>query len=174
MDPDFCDPFNETNYFSICNCIVLPNIVCFRNFAFRLLKISIVEQKMIHRAENQTKHPIKKVPKRHTQSQDTNIHLHTEYCRVLLWADSAAGLRPASKSSCDCLRRCVDEWGPIAGVAGSFSFRVLLRGRRSRREDGRLDHLSMCCGCATCRPGGSMGLEEGCFWRVNYVRARKF
>ena len=65
----------------------------------------------------------------------------------------------------------------MAGVAGSCSFgqsRVLLRGRRSRREDGRLDRLSMCCGCATCRPGGSMGLEEGCFWRVNYVRARKF
>ena len=48
----------------------------------------------------------------------------------------------------------------MAGVAGSCSFgqsRVLLRGRRSRREDGRLDRLSMCCGCATSRPGGING-----------------
>ena len=42
LDPDFCDPFNETNYFSVRNCTVLPNMVCFRKFAFRLLKISIV------------------------------------------------------------------------------------------------------------------------------------
>ena len=58
----------------------------------------------------------------------------------------------------------------MAGVAGSCSFghsRALLRGRRSRREDGRLDRLSMCCSCATSRQGGSMGLADGCFWRVN-------
>ena len=41
--------FNETNYFSVCDCIVLPIIVCFRKFAFRLLKISIVEKKLIQR-----------------------------------------------------------------------------------------------------------------------------
>ena len=89
------------------------------------------------------------------------------------------------KSSSDCLRRCVDERGPMAGVAGSFSFgqsRMLLRGRRSRRENGRLEAVEPAIltraaplrGCATCRGGGSMGPEEGCVWRVNYVRARKF
>ena len=31
----------KVNYFTVCNCNVLQSIVCFRNFAFRLLKISI-------------------------------------------------------------------------------------------------------------------------------------
>ena len=64
---------------------------------------------------------------------------------------------------------------PRSTMSCSFGHsRALLRGRRSRREDGRLDRLSMCCSCATSRPGGSMGLADGWFWRVNYVRARKF
>ena len=43
---------------------------------------------------------------------------------------------------------------PRSTMSCSFGHsRALLRGRRSRREDGRLDHLSMCCSCAT-----SMGL----------------
>ena len=81
LDPDFCYPFNERNYFSVCNWIVLPNIVCFCKFAFRLLKISIAEQKIYSqsRAENQTQHPIKKVPKRHPQSQDCT-HASTLCC----------------------------------------------------------------------------------------------
>ena len=41
LDPDFSNPFNGTNYFAVCNHIVLPNIVRFSNFASRLLKISI-------------------------------------------------------------------------------------------------------------------------------------
>ena len=34
----------KTNYFTVCNCKVLPNIAGFRNFAFRMLKISSAEQ----------------------------------------------------------------------------------------------------------------------------------
>ena len=82
LDPDFCYPFNETNYFSVCNCIVLPNIVCFRKFAFRLLKISIVEKKidLQARAENQTKHPKKKLPKLHLLPQDsTHTFVHEQF-----------------------------------------------------------------------------------------------
>ena len=57
----FCDPFNETNYFSVCYCIVLPNIVCLQ-IRFQAAEVSIVEKKIDSqaRAENQTKHPIKK------------------------------------------------------------------------------------------------------------------
>ena len=57
LDPDFCNPFNETNYLSVCNCIVLTNMVCFLKFAFRLLKISITAQAS---AENQTKNILQK------------------------------------------------------------------------------------------------------------------
>ena len=56
----FCDPFNETNYFSVCYCIVLPNVACFCKFAFRLLKISIVE-KIIYR-------PVPKISKKRTKT----------------------------------------------------------------------------------------------------------
>ena len=54
LDPDFCNPFNETNYFSVCNCIVLPSIVCFSKFAFRLQKTSFVEKNLIHRPVRKT------------------------------------------------------------------------------------------------------------------------
>ena len=72
----FCDPFNETNYFSVCYCIVLPNVVCFRKFTFRLLKISIVEKKIDSqaRAENQTKHPIKKKNQNAVHTVETRTH----------------------------------------------------------------------------------------------------
>ena len=44
--------------------IVLPNVVCFSKFAFRLLKISIVEKKLIDRPvpKIRPKHPIKRTP----------------------------------------------------------------------------------------------------------------
>ena len=76
LDPDFCDPFNEANYFSVCNCIiiVLPNIVCFRNFAFRLLKSSIALIYSTCRKSDPEgpKHPTKKVPKRQLRMLDSN------------------------------------------------------------------------------------------------------
>ena len=60
LDPDFCYPFNETNYFSVHTFIVLPNMVCLRKFASRLLKISITAQVS---AENQTKNILQKSAK---------------------------------------------------------------------------------------------------------------
>ena len=33
----------KTNYFTVCNCKILPNIVCLSKFAFRLLEISFVD-----------------------------------------------------------------------------------------------------------------------------------
>lgn len=73
----FCDPFNETNYFSVCYCIVLPNIVCLQ-IRFQAAEVSIVEKKIDSqaRAENQTKHPIKKRSKRHAHSRDSNTQLY--------------------------------------------------------------------------------------------------
>ena len=75
----FCDPFNETNYFSVCYCIVLPNIVCLQ-IRFQAAEVSIVEKKIDSqaRAENQTKHPIKKEPKRHLHYRDSNTHLYLQ------------------------------------------------------------------------------------------------
>ena len=72
----FCDPFNETNYFSVCYCIVLPNIVCLQ-IRFQAAAVSIVEKKIDSqaRAENQTKHPIKKISKRHAHNRDSNTQL---------------------------------------------------------------------------------------------------
>ena len=41
----FCDPFNETNYFSVCYCIVLPNIV-YLQIRFQAADVSIFEKKI--------------------------------------------------------------------------------------------------------------------------------
>ena len=61
LDPDFCDPFKEriaeiTNYFTVCNCKVLTNIVYFSKFAFRLSRSGSWWTAQKARAENQTKH----------------------------------------------------------------------------------------------------------------------
>ena len=52
FDPDLwqctvlCYPFKENNYFTVCDCKILPNTVCFCNFTFRLIEISIAAQNL--------------------------------------------------------------------------------------------------------------------------------
>ena len=64
-----------------------------------------------------------------------------------------------------------DERGPMAasmaGVAGSClcGTAAPLRGMHSRREAGRPDCLSRCI--AASWQGGSIGLVDGCVWRVH-------
>ena len=64
-----------------------------------------------------------------------------------------------------------DERGPMAasmaGVAGSClcGTAAPLRGMHSRREAGRPNRSSRCSTAS--EPGGSIGLADGCVWRVH-------